>query len=192
MSEPDDELFFQEMKDVKPMTSDRVGRTTANDEPSMAQLARRAAAIGENVTDPNKLTTDYLEMVGPYDLLEFKRGGVQDGVYRKLRLGKYDSEAALDLHRKSVEQARREVFEFINDCSKFGLRSVMILHGKGERSDPPALLKSYVNKWLPDLPQVMAFHSAQAHHGGYGAVYVLLKKSDAKKQENRERHLNRR
>ena len=65
----------------------------------------------------------------------------------------------------------------------------MILHGKGDRSSTPALLKSYVNKWLPALPQVMAFHSAQRHHGGAGAMYVLLKKSDDKKQENRERHM---
>ena len=51
------------------------------------------------------------------------------------------------------------------------------------------MLKSYVNKWLPNLPEVMAFHSAQQHHGGAGAVYVLLKKNAEKKQENGERHL---
>ena len=42
---------------------------------------------------------------------------------------------------------------------------------------------------LPSLPVVMAFHSAQKHHGGAGALYVLLKKNAEKKQENRERHL---
>ncbi len=188
-SEREDDLFEQEMAGVKPITTDRAQRVPTATSPSLAQLARRAAAMGETVLDPNKLTTDYLEMVDAHDVLGFKRSGVQEGVYRKLRLGKYEAEAVLDLHRKTVEQSRNEVFEFVRDCSRLGLRSVMILHGKGEQSNPPALLKSYVNKWLPELPQVMAFHSAQRHHGGSGAMYILLKKNEAKKQENRERHL---
>jgi hypothetical protein len=36
---------------------------------------------------------------------------------------------------------------------------------------------------------VQAFHSAQVQHGGTGAVYVLLRKSEEKKRENRERFL---
>jgi DNA-nicking Smr family endonuclease len=51
------------------------------------------------------------------------------------------------------------------------------------------VLKSYTAKWLIDMPQVMAYHSAQRHHGGAGALYVLVRKSERKKQENRERHL---
>ena len=44
----------------------------------------------------------------------------------------------------TVEEARREVFAFINDCVRYGLRSVIILHGKGERNpDGIAQLKSY-------------------------------------------------
>ena len=40
---------------------------------------------------------------------------------------------------------------------------------------------------LPDLDEVQAFASAQPQHGGLGAVYVLLGKSEKKKQENRDR-----
>ena len=49
----------------------------------------------------------------------------------------------------------------------------------------PGILKSFVNKWLPELPAVLAYHTAQRHHGGSGATYVLLKKSADKKHENR-------
>ncbi|PID54684.1 MAG: hypothetical protein CR978_02335 [Gammaproteobacteria bacterium] len=42
---------------------------------------------------------------------------------------------------------------------------------------------------MQELPAVMAFHSAQARHGGTGAVYVLLQKSEQKKRENRERFM---
>ncbi len=185
----DEDLFQQEMAGVKPLEKTRIARTVKPGAPTEAQLARREAATHHAQADENLLTSEYVEMVDPHDILEFKRGGVQEGVYRKLRLGKYSVDAVLDLHRKTVEQSRKEVFEFIRDCSELGVRTVMILHGKGDRSNPPALLKSYVNKWLPLLPQVMAFHSAQRHHGGAGAMYVLLKKSEIKKQENRERHL---
>ena len=34
--------------------------------------------------------------------LEYKKDGVQDGVFRKLRLGKYPITAKLDLHRRTL------------------------------------------------------------------------------------------
>jgi len=185
----DDDLFKQELEGVRPLVQDKVPLTKTSTTPTESQLARRQAAITDLKQDDNLLTTEYVEMVDPHDIIEFKRPGVQEGVYRKLRLGKYPVDAVLDLHRKTVEQARREVFEFIRDSARIGVRTVMILHGKGDRSQQPALLKSYVNKWLPSLPAVMAFHSAQKQHGGAGAMYVLLRKSDEKKQENRERHM---
>ena len=190
----DDALFKQELEGVKPLVQNRVptrasGQDPVGRGPTEAQLARREAAASELKRDENLLTTEYVEMVGPHDILEYKRGGVQEGVYRKLRLGKYSVDAVLDLHRKTVEQSRQAVFGFIKDCTRLGLRTVMILHGKGDRSQQPALLKSYVNKWLPALPPVMAFHSAQRQHGGAGAVYVLLRKNEEQKQANRERHL---
>ncbi|MCG8667833.1 MAG: DNA endonuclease SmrA [Pseudomonadales bacterium] len=188
MSEDDFDLFKQEMGGVKPIKQKKVAAPPNQQPPSEAQLARREAAVREEEVDNNRLSTEYVEMIGPHDLLEFKRPGVQDGVYRKLRLGKYDTEAVLDLHRKSMKEAREEVFDFINTCMAHHLRTVMILHGKGERSNPPALLKSCVNKWLPELSSVMAFHSAQKRHGGTGAVYVLLRKSDYEKTQNRIKH----
>ena len=192
MKPEEDELFHQEMAGVKPLPKKQVVIPPKPSEPTESQLARREAAVADIKLDPNTLSTEYVEMVNPHDVLEYKRNGVQEGVYRKLRLGKYPSEAVLDLHRKSLQQARKDVFEFIQDSSRFGLRTIMILHGKGERSDPPALLKSYVNKWLPSLPQVMAFHSAQKQDGGAGAVYVLLQKNETRKQENREHYLRQR
>ncbi|NPU94423.1 MAG: DNA endonuclease SmrA [Gammaproteobacteria bacterium] len=189
MNPEEDDLFQQEMAGVKPLPKKPVVVTPKPAEPTEAQLARREAAVADLKLDPNTLSTEYVEMVGPHDILEYKRNGVQEGVYRKLRLGKYASEATLDLHRKTLQQARKDVFEFIQDSTRFGLRTIMILHGKGERSDPPALLKSYVNKWLPSLPQVMAFHSAQKQDGGAGAVYVLLQKNETRKQQNREHYL---
>ena len=84
-----------------------------------------------------------------------------------------------------MKQARQEVFDFIADCQRYDARSAIILHGKGELSEPKAFLKSCVNTWLKQIPEVLAFHSAQKHQGGTGALYVLVKKSQRKKQENK-------
>ena len=190
---PEDSDFFkQEMTGVARLKStEKVRAKKQSVLPSESQLAHRESAVGCAAKNPNVLTTEYVEPVEPHDPIAFKRDGVQEGVYRKLRLGKYDIHAVLDLHRKTLKEAHKEVFEFITDAMAHGLRTVMILHGKGAQSKPPAFLKSYVNKWLPQMDEVLAFHSAQKHHGGVGAVYVLVRKSDLKKLESREKHRGR-
>lgn len=184
----DDDLFLQEMGDVKPIKVEKRVALKRDARSELASQARREAAVREMGADKNHLATDYVEMLDPYFPLEFKRSGIQHGVYRKLKQGKYSAEARLDLHRMTVEKARREVFEFIKESAKYDLRSLIIVHGRGNHSQSEAaILKSYVNKWLPDLDEVQAFCTAQPQHGGLGAVYVLLAKSERKKQENRER-----
>lgn len=192
-SKPDSsDLFFSEVAGVAPLAQDKVILTPTSLTPTEAQLARREAAERTSLRDENPLSEEYVDMLDPNDILSFQRPGVQHGVFRKLRLGQYSSEATLDLHRMTVREARHEVFQFVRDAIRMDLRTVMVLHGKGERGHPRALIKSYTALWLTQLEDVMAFHSAQRHHGGAGAVYVLLCKSERKKLENRERHWNRR
>ena len=61
--------------------------------------ARRRAASGENLagsaTDPNMLTLGEVPRLEPWDEMAWKKDGVQEGVYRKLRLGRYAIEASL-------------------------------------------------------------------------------------------------
>lgn len=107
MAQDDFDLFKKELKGVKPIKNDRVNLHSPADEPSLSQLARQEAALGRKPNhDPNYLTTDFIEQVEPNSWLEFKKSGVQDGVYKKLRLGKYDIQAHTDLHRLTVKQAR--------------------------------------------------------------------------------------
>lgn len=187
MSQDDFDLFKKELSDVQRLKNDRVNLHKANEGPSIAQQARREAALGRKPNvDPNYLTTDFVEPVLPNDWLEYKKDGVQEGVYKKLRLGKYTIDAHIDLHRRSVNEAREDVFYFLSGSFKRGKRAVLITHGKGERSHPQAVLKSHVNHWLKQHAAVLAFHSAQKQHGGLGSVYVLLKKNDEEKQINRE------
>jgi DNA-nicking Smr family endonuclease len=187
----DDALFLAEMDGVAPLAESHLRvRAESPEAPSLAQLARRQAAANA-AKDNNTLTLGEVPPVDPFDEIAFKRDGVQTGVYRKLRLGRYPQEATLDLHRMTVREAREAVWRFVHDAQRAGLRSVIITHGRGDRSETPGRLKSYVAHWLPTLPLVLAFHSAQRHHGGYGACYVLLRKNAEKRQDNRERHARR-
>lgn len=182
------DLFLQEVGDVKPINVEKKVSLTRGNHSELSTQARREAATKEVGKDRNHLVSDHVELLDPFYPLEFKRNGVQHGVFKKLKQGKYKQEARLDLHKMSVDIARREVFNFIKECLSYDVRSVIIIPGKGSHSKSnQALLKSYLNRWLPDMEEVQAFSSAQPQHGGLGAVYVLLAKSEKKKQENRDR-----
>lgn len=193
MTTKDERLgFLEEMQDVRRIRKPNRADIKVPRELTPGHLERQRAALDQPLKDRNPLTSDAVDPLTAQDVLSWQRPGVQHGVFRKLRLGQYPIEARLDLHRMTVEQARREVFGFVQDCLRYGLRSVIILHGKGERNaDGIAQLKSYLAKWLPELEDVLAFHSAQRHHGGTGAVYVMIRKGDVQKQRNRELHGNR-
>lgn len=188
----DEELFLSEMSDVaRRKRSDRVLLDRDKLKPKDSSLQqRREAAVRDTKSDKNILTEEGIEALDPWYVLSFKRPGIQNGVFRKLKQGKYEAEACLDLHRLTVVAARRELFEFITQCAQLGLRSVMVIHGKGQSPNERggrSILKGCTDHWLAELEIVQAFHSAPAPQGGTGAVCILLKKSEEKKRENRER-----
>ena len=184
--------FRQAIGDVKPLNQARKVSLQSPSKDTRSLAARRRAALLEEDSNLNELSGEYIETVDPNAVLSFQRPGVQHGVFRNLRLGKYRVDARLDLHRHSVEQARDAVYAFVKDCLQNDIRCALITHGKGEHRQQPALLKSCVAHWLPQLSEVLAIHSAQKHHGGTGATYVMLRKSENKRQDNLERHQKRR
>lgn len=177
----DQEAFAQAMGDVKPLK--REARVTLNNRATSADTidARRRAAASEDLMAQNMLSGEYVERVTPQGTLSFQRSGIQNGVFRNLRLGKLELEARLDLHNHTVDQARRVLNEFIGEALTYGIRCVLLSHGKGEGRDEPALLKSCIAHWLPQVDAVLAFHSAQQRHGGAGATYILLRRGDVKR-----------
>ena len=186
----DDDLFSSEMSGVTPLKREPRERLLKADRTDSA--VRRQAAAASPARSDNRLSDDGITPLDAWYVLEFKRPGIQNGVYRKLRLGHYDIEARLDLHRMTVSEARTEVWSFFKEARRLGLRTLLITHGKGlsnKEKSGSGVLKGYVNHWLRDIEDVQAFHSAQVQHGGTGAVYVLLRKSEEKKRENRERFL---
>lgn len=192
MSSDNDKVFSDAMADVKRLKREPrvdLGRANLSDRDSSLEHRRRAAAQLPE-PDRNRLSDTGIEPLDAWFVLEFKRPGVQNGVFRKLKQGRYEVQSRLDLHRMTAEIARRQIFDFIEESYQLGLRSVLLIHGKGEsraEQDRSSILKGCVNQWLRELDPVLAFHSAQPQHGGTGAVYVLLRKSEEQKRENREK-----
>jgi DNA-nicking Smr family endonuclease len=185
---PDSDFFLSQMQGVTPIKVEEKVVLVSPHQDKTSVETRRKAATAELVKDKNFLSGEYVEPVDPLAVIEFKRDGVQNGVYRSLRMGKYQIDARLDLHNMTVDQARNAVFQFIKDCMSNNIRCALITHGKSEGREQPAQLKSCIAHWLPQLNEVMAFHSAQKRHGWVGATYVLMRKSEKKKQENWEMH----
>jgi DNA-nicking Smr family endonuclease len=192
MAGDEDRGFSDEMADVVPLRRAPrvVVRSGAAAERDSSRELRRQAAVQDTQRDRNTLTDGGITPLDAWYVLEFKRPGVQNGVFRRLKQGRYESEARLDLHRLTAAGARKELFEFIEESHLLGLRTVLIIHGKGQSGverQRSSILKGCTDQWLRELDIVQAFHSAQPQHGGTGAVYVLLRKSEEKKRENRER-----
>lgn len=195
IDEVDDGLdeFLEAFKDVKPIqqddTSPEASIRTALQKNTLAKQLRRQAIETSQTLANNYLSVEKVQPVDPHDHISFKQDGVQEGVYKNLRLGKYEIDTVVNLQQQKFEQARTQLFESIIASFNKGDRNLLVKHGLGLHSKPfPAFLKSYVHQWLQQMPEVIAYHTAKPNHGGNSAVYVLLKKNAHQKAHNRELH----
>ncbi|MGZ0750397.1 DNA endonuclease SmrA [Kluyvera sichuanensis] len=185
MNLDDKSLFLDAMEDVQPLKQ-------CHDVHWQPARNTRPRQQIDTLQLDNFLTTGFLDIVPLATPLEFKREGLQTGVLDKLRLGKYSQQASLNLLHQPVEKCRQSLFAFIHQAQKENLRNVLIIHGKGKEDNSHAnIIRSYLARWLTEFDDVQAFCSALPHHGGSGACYVALRKSEAAKQENWERHAKR-
>ena len=187
--------FASAMQDVQPLSPSRgksKGKQTfaAPQRLSAEEVEARRRAAEEFQTEEdatNFLTLGEVKPRDPLEVLEWRQDGIQLAVFDKLRKGGYVIARELDLHQRTVKEARGDIYQLISKAHANNWRCVLISHGKGLRSPTPAKLKSYVAHWLTQHPLVLAYCSAQRNRGGVGSVYALIKKSAASREENRER-----
>lgn len=174
LTEEDRIAFREAMRGVKPLKlNNKVSlKTNHGSTPKIRQHNQidDEQKIGFQFSDHEKLAP-----VNAADLLEFAQSGVQKKMLRELRLGQFRAEAILDLHGKTVEQARESLSDFLLRCQQLALRQVLIIHGKGRDRNHP-VLKNKLNNWLRQTKQVLAFCSASPKNGSSGALNVLLKR----------------
>jgi len=168
----DEDLFREAMKGVTPLKTDNRIRHR----PPPRKSARRPLN-NEPAEFSERFTASIYEEQCPESLYFERAGGAQKSVIKKLRTGKLAVDATLDLHGLTIEQARLHLIGFMEECRQFGYRHVIIIHGKGYRSQDKPVIKPMVNRWLQEAHEVLAFCSAQPKDGGTGALYVLLRRS---------------
>ncbi|MFV0594353.1 DNA endonuclease SmrA [Shewanella sp.] len=185
----DDEsaLFFEEMAGVVPLKGDIKAVNLQPKALTDEQIQRRDALQREAYLACMPLVLSLIPIIAPDDIASFKREGVQNAVFKRLRLGQYSIKMKLDVHTYRLSQARDALLNYLLAAQAYGERCVMLIHGKGHNSKPVAgLLKSAVCHWLSQLDMVLAYHSAKTEQGGTGALYVMLTKSEQLKIENKE------
>jgi DNA-nicking Smr family endonuclease len=184
--------FMSQMEDITPIAKvNKVAVVNSHSE-TLSQRLKREALEKQIALDDNGLSIDSVTPLDPYAFLSYKKDGVQEGVFKNLRLGKYQIDSRLSLRGLKFDDARLSLFDTITDCHERGIRNLLVDHGMGLQSKPFAgFMKSYVNRWLSEIEAVIAYHTALKQHGGLASVYVLLKKHPNQKQINREVHQKR-
>lgn len=187
----DPDSFLEAMQGVKPLATDNRRAPVTKTASTLAQQLKRKALEQEAEQSFHGLSLELITNLSPYDPLQYKKDGVQHGVYKNLRLGKYQIDTTVNLHSANIEVARDELLESVSASYARGVRCLLLRFGGNKPTKPASQLKSYLQQWLPLIPQVVAFHTALPAQGGIGASYVLLKKNSEQKIENRERHKKR-
>ena len=171
--------------EIKPIVQDKIDRQSESIDKNLAKVRQTAATTAkEEITD--SAASGFVHMVQPNDVLDYRKPGVQPYVIQKLRRGEYPEADYIDLHGKTIEQAYEMVMKFIDHARRHEFRCILIIHGKGQRSNPKALIKSHVAHWLKQIPDILAYHSAPDFKGGAGALCIILKKGDKASIVNRE------
>lgn len=152
----DDDLFRRAMGDVVPL--DGPDRAPAGPEPRPRVRVR----------PPPRLLVD-----GDSG----HASGVSERQRAALRGGRVPAGMKLDLHGLRSDAARDLVRRRIADAVAAGVRCVLIVHGRGRRSQGAPVLRDAVVEVLttpPAVGLVRAFCPALPRDGGPGAMYVLL------------------
>jgi len=176
------QLFQDAMRDVKPLDLARERYVCLNPLPikrnwcacpEPVEVVTELSNLVRGVSDFDRFHSDeYMQWIAPT---------LNPEILERLRQGGFPIQAHIDLHRRSVEDARTAVTRFIWKSYADGLSCVLVVHGKGLNSvNKMPVLKKHLENWLRRgriRKVVRAYASARDHDGGLGALYVLLEPS---------------
>jgi len=181
LSEEDERLWGLVAASLKPLgaRARRAAREQAEavGEPDQAAERRPARPAPEPKAAPSK---PGLPPLARFDTREA----------RQLGGGRVDIDARVDLHGLRQREAYHRLKVFLAAAQAKGHRRVLVITGKGGRAEDDdgrafwetsdrGVLKRLVPQWLgqPGFRHwVVGFTTAQARHGGEGALYVRLRK----------------
>ena len=102
----------------------------------------------------------------------------------KIKRGRLEVGARLDLHGMRQEEAQRALNGFLRRAQAEGAKVAIVVTGKGSSREEGGVLRRVVPMWLqsPHLRDVVVgFGEAARHHGGEGALYVQIRRADRRR-----------
>ncbi len=172
---PDEEeldllYFARAMQDVKPLNSK--GREIIK-----APAAPSCSAFAPKKISEKNIRFDIEEV---NDYLSGNIHGLNPKTVRKLKNGLFPVEQTLDMHGLNAVQAYTRLLDVVHNCYRRKKRCLLALPGRGNNSPMGiGILREEIRTWLTKEPLcrvVLAFCTALPQHGGFGAVYILLRK----------------
>jgi len=154
---------------VKPLKNDRINIYQARERKAVS--VRKAEASTNPAPDFAQLSFDQLRQIADSHF----NHGINRKLQRKIRQGLLPIDDRLDLHGYRQQEATRVLADFIRQSLISGFKLVIVIHGKGNRSQEDAVLKPLIRHWLSEQHSVLAWCPAQPKHGGSGASYVYLR-----------------
>lgn len=155
-------------KSVRPIKKER---TTTN---TTKKITPRVTSDKTNITKPD------LETV-----LSKEWGTIEKNTHRRILRNQIKIAKILDLHGKSVEESKIDIFKFITNNFTKQNRLLLVICGKGKRLgvthgwQGTGILNKKVPNWLNSkalFNKVLWFDYAKPEQGGKGAYIVYLKK----------------
>ena len=173
------------LKDVEPLPGRSLqssAETLRNDKNKVKHHSKKTHPL-----DSTLKTREKRAVIKPEkSLLHGTSTGLDKRSAQRMRRGKLEIEARLDLHGCNQDEAYRELKDFIFRTHSQRKRLVLVITGKGNKDfgldtkRKVGVLREMVPKWLNEQTirdRIISFDYATQKDGGYGALYVLLKKT---------------
>ena len=184
-------LFSQAMEGVMPLPNDLIVPEPVDQSVIVQQVRENLKKHDQEVLNTLQALVSgksRFDITCTGEYLEGHVISLDPRVLKQLKSGELTIQAHLDLHGLVKEDAKTTLNNFIQNSHAMGYRSLLIIHGRGLKSDVGPVLKEGVVKWLTTgtlSHLVLAFSSARPCDGGTGALYVLLKKRPVKSKWKR-------
>jgi DNA-nicking Smr family endonuclease len=171
-------MFRQAVDGVRRLGDQRPTRVVPKAEVTLEIVSEDAEVLAQ--------LSDLVSGVGTFELTETEeytegtRLGLDPRLVTRLRRGEFAVQSHIDLHGLIQADAKAALEGFIVNSVRKGLRTVLVVHGRGLRSPGGMpVLKHAAAQWLSHGHMggyVLAFATARPADGGAGAMYVLLRR----------------
>ncbi|HEX2529412.1 MAG TPA: Smr/MutS family protein [Geminicoccus sp.] len=146
-------------------------KTPAKQDPSASKPTPTVTVSPRPVPLPavTRRATRRADRTGPVD--------IDRRSWQRLHRGEMVIESRLDLHGLTQIAAYDRLVAFIDHAWRVGSRCVLVITGRGTAD--VGILRTMTPRWLDEIPmrdKVLAYSQAKTHHGGAGALYVLIRR----------------